>query len=208
MESRPARDELIEQARSALRAGDAASARILLDEANTEHPDDADVLEGLGRAAYLDLDFQAAIEHWQRAYAGLFSGIWAYSPTPRAVRRSRRPSTSRSTTTCPPWKRKTLSTSPSERLLDRTPNQYAQALANTLYGTFCLAALHEALVGAGRAPEIFNTDQGSQFTSRNDALAARPRCRLTVRCNCLLGVTGFSYSTSSNVPVRTSPLRT
>ena len=40
--------------------------------ANTEHPDDADVLEGLGRAAYLDLDFQAAIEHWQRAYAGLF----------------------------------------------------------------------------------------------------------------------------------------
>ena len=70
VESRPARDELIEQARSALRAGDAASARILLDEANTEHPDDADVLEGLGRAAYLDLDFQAAIEHWQRAYAG------------------------------------------------------------------------------------------------------------------------------------------
>ena len=33
---------------------------------------------------------------------------------PRAVRRSS-PSTSRSTTTCPPWKRKTLSTSPSER---------------------------------------------------------------------------------------------
>ena len=31
-----------------------------------------------------------------------FSGIWAYSPTPRAVRRSRSPSTSRSTTTCPP----------------------------------------------------------------------------------------------------------
>jgi hypothetical protein len=42
-------------------------------------------------------------------------GIWAYSPTPRAVRRSRSPSTSRSTTTYPPWKRKTLSTSPSER---------------------------------------------------------------------------------------------
>ena len=36
-------------------------------------------------------------------------------PTPRAVRRSRSPSTSRSTTTCPPWKRKTLSISPSER---------------------------------------------------------------------------------------------
>jgi putative transposase len=31
-------------------------------------------------------------------------------------------------------------------------------LANTLDGTFRLAALREALVGAGRAPEIFNTD--------------------------------------------------
>ena len=39
-------------------------------------------------------------------------------------------------------------------------------LSNTLDGTFCLGALREALVGAGRAPEIFNTDQGSQFTSR------------------------------------------
>jgi putative transposase len=39
-------------------------------------------------------------------------------------------------------------------------------LSNTLDGTFRLAALREALVGAGRAPEIFNTDQGSQFTSR------------------------------------------
>lgn len=39
-------------------------------------------------------------------------------------------------------------------------------LSNTLDGTFCLAALRQALDGAGRAPEIFNTDQGSQFTSR------------------------------------------
>ena len=53
------------------------------------------------------------------------------------------------------------------------PNQYAQALANTLDGTFCLAALREALVGAGRAPEIFNTDQGSQFTSRTWIETAR-----------------------------------
>ena len=30
-----------------------------------------------------------------------FSGIWAYSPTPRAVRRSRSPSTSRSTNDLP-----------------------------------------------------------------------------------------------------------
>lgn len=37
-------------------------------------------------------------------------------------------------------------------------------LSNTLEGRFCLEALDEAL-GQGR-PEIFNTDQGSQFTSR------------------------------------------
>lgn len=36
-------------------------------------------------------------------------------------------------------------------------------LSNTLEGTFCMEALEEAL---GRArPEIFNTDQGSQFTA-------------------------------------------
>ena len=37
-------------------------------------------------------------------------------------------------------------------------------LSNTLDGRFCLEALDEAL-SRGR-PEIFNTDQGSQFTSR------------------------------------------
>jgi putative transposase len=37
-------------------------------------------------------------------------------------------------------------------------------LSNTLEGRFCLEALEEAL-RLGR-PEIFNTDQGSQFTSR------------------------------------------
>jgi putative transposase len=37
-------------------------------------------------------------------------------------------------------------------------------LSNTLEGRFCLEALDEALL-RGR-PEIFNTDQGSQFTSR------------------------------------------
>jgi putative transposase len=37
-------------------------------------------------------------------------------------------------------------------------------LSNTLEGRFCLEALNEAL-SMGR-PEIFNTDQGSQFTSR------------------------------------------
>jgi putative transposase len=37
-------------------------------------------------------------------------------------------------------------------------------LSNTLDGRFCLEALDEALSRA--RPEIFNTDQGSQFTSR------------------------------------------
>jgi putative transposase len=36
-------------------------------------------------------------------------------------------------------------------------------LSNTLEGTFCIAALDEALA-SGR-PEIFNTDQGAQFTA-------------------------------------------
>ena len=37
-------------------------------------------------------------------------------------------------------------------------------LSNTLYGRFCLEVLDAALA-RGR-PEIFNTDQGSQFTAR------------------------------------------
>jgi putative transposase len=37
-------------------------------------------------------------------------------------------------------------------------------LANTMTADFCVAALNEALVLYG-PPEIFNTDQGSQFTS-------------------------------------------
>ena len=39
------------------------------------------------------------------------------------------------------------------------------ALANTLDTEFCLLAVEEALEGFG-PPEIFHTDQGSQFTSR------------------------------------------
>ena len=38
-------------------------------------------------------------------------------------------------------------------------------LSNTLDSTFCREALQEALARYGK-PEIFNTDQGSQFTSR------------------------------------------
>lgn len=37
-------------------------------------------------------------------------------------------------------------------------------LSNTLEADFCVAALEEALAQYGR-PEIFNTDQGGQFTS-------------------------------------------
>jgi putative transposase len=39
----------------------------------------------------------------------------------------------------------------------------AWRLSNTLEGRFCLEALDEAL--AGQRPEIFNSDQGSQFTA-------------------------------------------
>ena len=46
----------------------------------------------------------------------------------------------------------------------------AWQLSNTLDGTFCLDALHQAL-DYGQ-PEIFNTDQGAQFTAHafTDAL--------------------------------------
>src|SRR4051794_34698301 len=40
----------------------------------------------------------------------------------------------------------------------------AWRLSNTLHADFCVDALEEALRRFGR-PEIFNTDQGSQFTS-------------------------------------------
>jgi len=40
----------------------------------------------------------------------------------------------------------------------------AWELSNTLDATFCVAALRQALA-SGRRPTIFNTDQGSQFTS-------------------------------------------
>jgi putative transposase len=39
------------------------------------------------------------------------------------------------------------------------------AVSNTMETGLCLEALGNALAAAGRAPEIFNTDQGSQFTS-------------------------------------------
>ena len=42
--------------------------------------------------------------------------------------------------------------------------RFAWRLSNTMDAGFCVEALNEALARYGR-PEIFNTDQGSQFTS-------------------------------------------
>lgn len=40
-------------------------------------------------------------------------------------------------------------------------------LSNSLEGSFCIEALEDALATTQRSPEIFNTDQGVQFTSHN-----------------------------------------
>jgi putative transposase len=45
----------------------------------------------------------------------------------------------------------------------RTRAVLAWKLSNTMDVSFCLDALSEALSVAGCAPEILNTDQGSQF---------------------------------------------
>ena len=42
----------------------------------------------------------------------------------------------------------------------------AWELSNTMDTGFCVRALREAMTTTGRTPRIFNTDQGSQFTSR------------------------------------------
>ena len=39
------------------------------------------------------------------------------------------------------------------------------AVSNTMESGLCLTALNQALTQTGKSPEIFNTDQGSQFTS-------------------------------------------
>ena len=62
----------------------------------------------------------------------------------------------------------------------------AWRLSNTLGVEFCVEALEEAFSRYGR-PEIFNTDQGSQFTSSlpliiRSATASRPGTRSSSRC--------------------------
>lgn len=49
------------------------------------------------------------------------------------------------------------------------------ALSTTMDTSFCVSAFREAVRRAGCAPEIFNTDQGSQFTS--DAFIAALKAR-------------------------------
>ena len=40
-------------------------------------------------------------------------------------------------------------------------------LSNTMDSSFCVRALRRAMTLTGRKPEIFNTDQGSQFTGQD-----------------------------------------
>ena len=54
-------EELIAEGRAALRAGDAAGARRVFESALAESAS-GDVIEGLARASYLELDFSQAIE--------------------------------------------------------------------------------------------------------------------------------------------------
>jgi DNA-binding CsgD family transcriptional regulator len=63
----PVRDPLAE-CRAALRHGDAATARRLL-EAADGRPESGELLELRAQAAYLELDFPATAELWERAYA-------------------------------------------------------------------------------------------------------------------------------------------
>jgi DNA-binding NarL/FixJ family response regulator len=61
-------DQLLAEGRAALRAGDAAGARRALERA-VGAAASGDVIEGLARASYLELDYAAAIDGWERAYA-------------------------------------------------------------------------------------------------------------------------------------------
>src|SRR5207244_5718882 len=63
----------------------------------------------------------------------------------------------------------------------------AWRLSNTMDADFCVATLEEAIARYGR-PEIFNTDQGSQFTSfafTNTLRDADIRISMDGRCRCI-----------------------
>jgi DNA-binding NarL/FixJ family response regulator len=59
----------IDEGSAALRAGDAAAARHAFEQVPATDPSLGVALEGLGSAAYLEFDFPACIESWERAYA-------------------------------------------------------------------------------------------------------------------------------------------
>jgi DNA-binding NarL/FixJ family response regulator len=59
--------------RAALRAGDTIAARHAFEVAGIDPPP-GDVLEGLARCAYIELDFQRAIADWEQAYAAFREG--------------------------------------------------------------------------------------------------------------------------------------
>ena len=64
----PSVGQLVAEGQGALRAGDAAGARRAFESALVD-PASGDVIEGLARASYLELDFAPAIAGWERAYA-------------------------------------------------------------------------------------------------------------------------------------------
>ena len=77
----------------------------------------------------------------------------------------------------------------------------AWRLSNTMDGAFCVAALQEALARYGR-PDIFNTDQGSQFTSQAPSPAG---CRAPASKSRWTGVAGgWTMSSSSGCGGRSS----
>lgn len=65
--------DLIAAGRAALRAGDATTARLAFENAVAEAAS-GDVIEGLARVSYLELDFSQAIDGWERAYAAYRDG--------------------------------------------------------------------------------------------------------------------------------------
>jgi len=68
----------------------------------------------------------------------------------------------------------------------------AWRLSNTMDAEFCLAALEEVIVRFGK-PDIFNTDQGSQFTS----LPSPTRSRTPASASPWAGA-GAGWTTSSS----------
>ena len=66
--SKTAPEAILEQGAVALRNGDGGAARIAYQAAVSLAPTGA-ALEGLGSAAYIELDFACCIESWERAYA-------------------------------------------------------------------------------------------------------------------------------------------